>query len=299
MDTERLCPKCKIVKNATLFQKNKRRPDGLSFWCKDCSHSYVKENRKSRNIEPQRDIIKTCQGCKKAKQGTEFPAYCRSHDGLFGFCKECKSKADKKSHRKHKKERNEAQREHYYENRERISAHRKELRNDPEFIAKEQKYNRDYREKNKKKLKKKRSEYYQHNKKRINERFVEARHNNLNFRLKNNLRTRLWHAVKFVRKKSHMIDYLGCSIEELREHLERLFQPDMTWENYGSEWHIDHIKPCCDFDLTKEEEISICFHFTNLQPLWAEENMSKNKYGQAKCSRLYEILDTGSNPNQP
>ena len=50
----------------------------------------------------------------------------------------------------------------------------------------------------------------------------------------------------------------------------------MTWENYG-EWHIDHRKPCASFDLTKEEEQKMCFHFTNLQPMWASMNISKGK----------------------
>ena len=49
----------------------------------------------------------------------------------------------------------------------------------------------------------------------------------------------------------------------------------MTWDNYG-EWHIDHIKPCCGFDLTDFEQQKKCFHYTNLQPLWAKDNITKN-----------------------
>ncbi len=49
----------------------------------------------------------------------------------------------------------------------------------------------------------------------------------------------------------------------------------MTWDNYG-EWHIDHIKPCALFDFTKEEQQRECFHYTNLQPLWAKDNMRKS-----------------------
>jgi hypothetical protein len=52
----------------------------------------------------------------------------------------------------------------------------------------------------------------------------------------------------------------------------------MNWENQG-EWHIDHILPCASFDLTKEEEQRKCFHYTNLQPLWAKDNMIKG----SKC----------------
>jgi hypothetical protein len=50
----------------------------------------------------------------------------------------------------------------------------------------------------------------------------------------------------------------------------------MSWSNYGK-WHVDHIKSCASFDLSKEDEQRKCFHYTNLQPLWAEENLSKGK----------------------
>ena len=64
------------------------------------------------------------------------------------------------------------------------------------------------------------------------------------------------------------------SIENLWIHLEKSFKPGMTRENYGK-WHIDHIRPCSSFDLSKPEEQSICFHYSNLMPLWAEENLKK------------------------
>ena len=64
------------------------------------------------------------------------------------------------------------------------------------------------------------------------------------------------------------------SVQELKNHLEKQFKKGMTWDNQG-EWHIDHIIPCASFDLTKESEQKKCFHYTNLQPLWAVENLSK------------------------
>jgi hypothetical protein len=71
---------------------------------------------------------------------------------------------------------------------------------------------------------------------------------------------------------------VGCSLEDLRKYLEAMFQDGMTWTNYG-EWHIDHIRPISSFNLTNEEEVKQCFHYTNLQPLWAKDNLKKsNKY---------------------
>ena len=60
-------------------------------------------------------------------------------------------------------------------------------------------------------------------------------------------------------------------------HLEALFQPGMTWDNHAIDgWHIDHIRPCTSFDLTDPEQQRQCFHYTNLQPLWAFDNISKS-----------------------
>ena len=67
------------------------------------------------------------------------------------------------------------------------------------------------------------------------------------------------------------------SIEDLRFHLQKNWLPGMSWENYGYYgWHIDHIIPCSKFDLSKLEEQKKCFHFTNLQPLWALDNIKKS-----------------------
>ena len=67
---------------------------------------------------------------------------------------------------------------------------------------------------------------------------------------------------------------LGCSLEELIVFIEKKFKKDMSWDNYGK-WHVDHIKPIAKFDLTDKEQQKKCFHYTNLQPLWAIENLKK------------------------
>jgi len=67
---------------------------------------------------------------------------------------------------------------------------------------------------------------------------------------------------------------LGCSLSELIEHLERQFQPGMTWDNRGA-WHIDHRRPLASFDLLDRVQLLQACHYTNLQPLWAFDNLSK------------------------
>ena len=76
--------------------------------------------------------------------------------------------------------------------------------------------------------------------------------------------------------------FLGCTVEEFRLHLESLFTDGMTWENYGTLWEIDHIKPCALFDLTQSKQVAECFNYKNMQPLEKLANRSKGmKYAAA------------------
>jgi len=70
--------------------------------------------------------------------------------------------------------------------------------------------------------------------------------------------------------------YVGCTGKEAASYIEQQFTAGMTWENYGR-WHIDHVKPLATFDLSREDQRRLAFHYTNIQPMWAVENMRKNK----------------------
>lgn len=77
-------------------------------------------------------------------------------------------------------------------------------------------------------------------------------------------------------KRGHVPELLGCSIEFLREWLASQFQPGMSWSNHGKRgWPIDHVKPCATFDLSDPKQQHECFHYSNLQPLWWRDNLSK------------------------
>jgi hypothetical protein len=67
---------------------------------------------------------------------------------------------------------------------------------------------------------------------------------------------------------------LGCTLAELRAHLEAQFQPGMTWANYGA-WHVDHRRPLSSFDLSDPAQVVVACHHSNLQPLWAVDNIRK------------------------
>ena len=95
------------------------------------------------------------------------------------------------------------------------------------------------------------------------------------FRLMSCLRSRIICFLKGRIKSAPSLKLLGVNnIEKVWKHLEKSFKSGMTRENHGK-WHIDHIIPCVSFDLTKPEEQAKCFHYTNLQPLWASENLAK------------------------
>jgi hypothetical protein len=98
----------------------------------------------------------------------------------------------------------------------------------------------------------------------------------INFRLASILRSRLGGALSGEGKVGSAVADMGCTLSELRTYLESLFKPGMSWENYGRDgWHIDHIRPLASFDLEDPEQFRQACHYTNLQPLWAEENFSK------------------------
>jgi hypothetical protein len=153
-------------------------------------------------------------------------------------------------------------------------------------------WNKAYREKNKEKIseyrKKRRManpeksreecrKYYNSNK----DKFLERRRNRLKtdigFKMRTNLCRRINHSIKKGFKSKSTLELLGCSIDCLKNHLEAQFKEGMSWDNYGHKgWHIDHIRPCASFDLTDPEQQKECFHYSNLQPLWHQDNFSKS-----------------------
>lgn len=181
-----------------------------------------------------------CNKCGLDKGLSSF--YKRKRGGFLSTCKSCRKEYAKSDERK---------------------AYEKEYRDSPEkrHIAntrfKEHRKTTDY--------KKWKKEYHS-----------RRYRDDVEYKLQHLVRNRLLNSIKNGVKKGSAVRDLGCSIEELRMYLESKFQPGMSWENHGLHgWHIDHIRPLSSFDLGKEDEIKKACHYTNLQPLWASENIKK------------------------
>jgi hypothetical protein len=193
--------------------------------------------------------MKTCSKCRVVKEFSEFYAHCDKVNGFESHCKSCKKI-------------------YYITNRDRLlNQKRISRKNNP--IP--------HRNSAKK--------WTQNNKKRSNEYNCNyqknRRKNDINYKLKCYLRTQITAALNGNNKSESTLNMLGCSIEFLKNHLELNFLSGMNWGNYGKgagKWSIDHIICCGLFDLSDIKQQRVCFHYTNLQPMWDLNNTAKNDF---------------------
>lgn len=101
------------------------------------------------------------------------------------------------------------------------------------------------------------------------------------------LRCRINDAIRTAKATKHdrSMNLIGCTVLELMNHLAEKFTEGMTWENHGK-WHIDHIRPCSEFDMSDPVQQMECFHFSNLQPLWARDNLMKSGPKRSRTPRM-------------
>jgi hypothetical protein len=120
--------------------------------------------------------------------------------------------------------------------------------------------------------------YYQENKDHINEmsrmRHAGVYRDSEQYKIIANIKSLINTSLKYG-IKSKKVEYLtGVQLHVLRYYLESKFEPGMSWDN-RKEWHIDHIVPVSSFDITQLADIKKCYHYTNLRPMWANENLHK------------------------
>jgi hypothetical protein len=179
--------------------------------------------------------FKICVKCNLSKNPHDFHKDKSKKSGLSSYCKICSSERKKTK---------------YYENIELT-------RNTYRIIRKKQ------RDKDRVGINQKRREYYRHK--------MET---DPLFKLKKNVRNRIWFYTKYNGKSKTTFEIVGIEVDKLKIYLENKFTEGMTWENYGPYgWHIDHIIPL-DSAKTKEELYKLC-NYKNLQPLWWNDNIRK------------------------
>jgi hypothetical protein len=206
--------------------------------------------------------MKKCTKCNVEKELCEFNKSNLYSDGKRSECRECQKSISRIYREKNRDIINEKVRIQYKTNPE-IQKDRdlKWKTNNPESYKKSN-YERGkkWEEKNKNKRREYKNNYS-----------TQRLKTDILFKLKRNIRIRI---NKFLKnKKDNSSDIVGCSYLCLKEHLQQNFKDNMSWDNYG-EWHIDHIIPLSS--AKTEEEIYVLCHYTNLQPLWAEDNLKKS-----------------------
>jgi hypothetical protein len=209
--------------------------------------------------------MKTCSKCHKEKSLDDFNRRSKISLTYSSYCKECSKNYQKLWYDANEEVVNKKHNLYYENNKEKCLIKNKEYySNNRTKILKQQK---EYL--NNPLVREKRREVLNvWTKKKLKE--------DPNFRIRRTVSTRIWHALNGTCKSKKTQELLGCSIVNLRNYLEKQFKRGMSWKNYGK-WHIDHIKPCDSFDLTSLDEQLKCFHYTNLQPMWAFDNQSKGK----------------------
>jgi len=211
------------------------------------SKEYMKEYRRRKNpkILEKEELAqqekKRCTKCFKIKLFNFFVPQKAGYMGVKAQCKECDTKYDKQFQSKNntRAERDKTDKAKQYRKK---------------YVAENldwwRKYEREYR--------------------------YNRRREDMFFKIKGNLSGRLSDLINKRNLSTNTLELIGCDRETFLSYIEKQFTEGMTWENYGLKgWHVDHILPLSLFDLTVEDEVRKACHYTNLQPLWWQDNLEK------------------------
>ena len=268
------CTSCQTIKPITMFHTCHGIPCSK---CKLCKNAMKKESSAKRTFPSIES--KSCKRCNQTLHVEMFTKTIGSKDGYSAVCKNCRSLEEK--------ERRDFQRNLLLNPPEGVKqcnscmifksyqSYRANRRSNDGFssecfdckpkcvwTAEQQRQSeRKYRQNNPDKLKEK----YKRQAQNVNRRIRDS----LNHRISELLRS---HGEG---KRNTTLQYVGCSKDYLKGWLEYQFEDGMSWDNYG-EWHIDHVRPCSSFNLSLESEQLVCFHWSNLKPMWGLDNIIKS-----------------------
>lgn len=242
----KICTKCGKNLPLSAYGNHKSCRYGKNPWCKGCVKQYAVDNKdriKERNKKSHEE---------KQKSDTEYVLKNRSRA-----------------------------KDHYAKNKEDKLKYAKEYRDDPKVKDKNRKYYKEYSAKNKDKLSLYQKTYGSKNRKRLNEYYRNKKANDPIFKLRKVISSNISEALRKQGGSKYgysIFDKLPYTFEELRVHLEKQFDSNMSWNNYGSYWTLDHIIPQAAFSYTSMDNQAFldCWSLSNLQPLEKTKNLSKN-----------------------
>lgn len=194
-------------------------------------------------------VLKQCTKCKTFKEESDFCKNKNTKDGLSFVCKDCSNT-------------------YYKQNRIKILEQQTQYRK--QNYVKQQKHN-DFI-KNKIEIYKKR---------RLNYKL------SLKIQLNTRMEKVFYDALRY-NKDINLINLVNYNVSQLKQHLENQFTPEMSWDNYGSYWEIDHIIPknCFNYEKPEDYDFKICWSLLNLRPLSKQENKNRKR-----SSNLFEYND--------
>lgn len=263
MSSFKLCKKCGATKTLDSFHRNKFSADGRDSRCKECKNGYYQAHRdeilaeRKTYAQANREIIAER---KRVYRQRNPEAYRESNRKYYKKNKNIISHKSRAYYEANKDWIRERGKDYYERNKERIASYAKIYYS----------VNREY-------IKARTRRWYMENRERLIEQSsdykAKKRKTDPHFLMLERVRARIKNAIK---SKWRTTELLGCTGKEAYEHLVSKFTDGMTEEAFmDGEIHIDHIKPCASFDLTDPQQQKECFHYTNLQPLWAGDNLSK------------------------
>ncbi len=227
---------------------------------------------------------KICRKCKVEKSVECYNKHKNRKDGLQVYCKDCMIQIYKKWCQENLQKQRETFKRYYQKNLEKVRERHKryyqknlekERERKKKYYQENLEYNKQYRQENKEKIREIQKKYYH-----------KRRKTDPKFKLDDNISACIRTTLKskgLSKKEIGWQKAVGYTVEQLKEHLEKQFDDKMTWENQGTYWHIDHIKPksLFKYDSIDHPEFKKCWSLDNLQPLEAIENLKKsNKYSE-------------------
>lgn len=283
------CTVCTIEKELDSYSKDSYRKDGYDTTCRECKKIQRKERNKLRkNIEIPSS--KKCSYCSQILSSNSFHKKPGTVDGLHTECKDCK----KQKRLEIKKQNQEKILPEQYTKLCKSCGIQKDKNEyyfqiysidglDTVCIKCDKNRHKKWRDENKKKISEYRSKTYFKN--------YKNREYNPQIKIAGNIRNRVRRAIKAQKtaKFNNTFELIDCSPSQMDKWLEYQFDRNMSWNNYGNYWQIDHVIPCDFFDLKNREEQLKCFNWRNCRPLEKIKNQQKNSKIEPLQILLQEI----------